>query len=365
MRKLGWALSVAILAAGTAAQAQVAGSITNIQSSAGTTFTVSGQATSTVGAGSGTAFVGNPPGPPGTSYNSFVTVGSSAITFESANSGSAANTSSFSQVSFDVTNNLDQAINFKSTITAAGLGFYLADTSGGCLYSCPQATGHTFNELLNGGAHVGFDFSVTGTTDSGTTTLYSLSGGLQMNRDGGLFLFDDLGNADTGPRSVLSNFGAATGNDFTGDISAASGIGYVWDATGISFDLGNNPFETITYKTSVFSNSNASCIANTTICLVAYSGFGDPVGRGGDVTAFASLANFAASLADGPSLTGPNGLITGITFTQTTLDTPTFGPDGVNFGGPGVPEPATWMTLILGFGLLGGTLRRRRTVAAI
>jgi hypothetical protein len=30
----------------------------------------------------------------------------------------------------------------------------------------------------------------------------------------------------------------------------------------------------------------------------------------------------------------------------------------------GIPEPATWMTLLLGFGLLGGVMRRRRPIAA-
>ncbi len=33
-------------------------------------------------------------------------------------------------------------------------------------------------------------------------------------------------------------------------------------------------------------------------------------------------------------------------------------------GTTGVPEPATWATTILGFGLLGSTLRRRRSVSA-
>jgi hypothetical protein len=363
------ALSVAVLAAGTVAHAQTGGgSITNIQHDAGTTYSVGDGATFPVGQGSGTAFANTATTPPGTSYNSFVTVAPSTITFESANAGSNANTNSFSQVSFDVTNNTGHAVNFNSTITAAGLGFYLADISGGCLYSCPQATGHTFNELGDGGANVGFNFSVTQSRPGfDNSLLYGLSGSLEIGRDGAtapLFLFDNLGNADVGPRSVLSNFGDATGNDFTGNIAAASGIGYVWDATDISFGIGADVNQTLTYSTSVFSNSGSSCIANTTICLVAYSGFGDPVGRGGDVTAFASLANFA-SFADGPSFNGPNGLITGITFGPTTLDTPTFGPNGVTFGGPGVPEPATWMTLILGFGLLGGTLRRRRTVAAI
>ena len=34
-------------------------------------------------------------------------------------------------------------------------------------------------------------------------------------------------------------------------------------------------------------------------------------------------------------------------------------PDGEP-GGGGVPEPAVWMSLVMGFGLLGAALRRRR-----
>jgi hypothetical protein len=30
---------------------------------------------------------------------------------------------------------------------------------------------------------------------------------------------------------------------------------------------------------------------------------------------------------------------------------------------PGVPEPATWAMMILGFGLLGGAIRRRKATA--
>jgi hypothetical protein len=369
MRKLGLALSVAVLAAGTVAHAQTAGGISNIGFSAGTTANVSGFDPLHFGPGAGVAN-GNI-SPSGVSYNSFVNVGDTAITFESANAGAKNSTTSFSTVSFDVTNNTLKPATFSSTITAAGLGFYLADTSGGCLYTgCAQAVGHTFDELGNGGAQVGFNFSITQTTDSGSTVLYSLAGSLEINRDGGLTLFDDLGGNGicsfdvcpiSGPRGLLSNFGDATGNDFTGNIAAASGIGYVWDATDISFGIGSAVNQTLTYTTSVFNNSSQDCIANTSICLVAYSGFGDPVGRGGDVTAFASLANFGAQVES----LGPNGLIGGITFGPTTFDIPTFNDGVVTFGSNGVPEPTTWTTLILGFGLLGATLRRRRTVAAI
>lgn len=36
----------------------------------------------------------------------------------------------------------------------------------------------------------------------------------------------------------------------------------------------------------------------------------------------------------------------------------------VAFGGPGVPEPASWAMMIAGFGLVGAALRRRNAVAA-
>jgi hypothetical protein len=358
------ALSVAVLAAGTVAHAQTAGGISNIVSSAGTDFTLPGLDTSHVGAGAGST----QGGPPGTSYNSFVNVGATQITFESANAGSTANASSFSSVSFDVTNNTLKPATFSSTITAAGLGFYLADTSGGCLYTgCAQAVGHTFSELGNGGASVGFNFSITQSVPGfDSSTLYSLNGSMQINRDGGLIFFDNLGSfgdptGGSGARSLL-NFGDATGNDYLGDIDAASGVSYVWDATDISFDIGSAVNQTLTYTTSVFSNSSQSCISGTSICLVAYSGFGDPVGRGGDVTAFASLANFGAQVESfGPN--GPNGLIGGIHFAPTVFDIPTFNNGEVTFAPNGVPEPSTWMSLIAGFGLLGAALRRRRVLA--
>lgn len=39
-------------------------------------------------------------------------------------------------------------------------------------------------------------------------------------------------------------------------------------------------------------------------------------------------------------------------------------PDGIDPGGDPIPEPASWAMLIAGFGLVGGSLRRRRSVAA-
>jgi hypothetical protein len=40
------------------------------------------------------------------------------------------------------------------------------------------------------------------------------------------------------------------------------------------------------------------------------------------------------------------------------------GPSGGGFGGPGaVPEPATWAIMLVGLGLAGAALRRRRAAA--
>ncbi|MBX3482577.1 PEPxxWA-CTERM sorting domain-containing protein [Phenylobacterium sp.] len=59
------------------------------------------------------------------------------------------------------------------------------------------------------------------------------------------------------------------------------------------------------------------------------------------------------------------GTFTSITFTDTSEGWHGF---TVGIGGiaqpPGVPEPATWAMMILGFGAAGSVLRRRRTVAA-
>jgi hypothetical protein len=374
MGKLGLALAFGVLAAGTVAHAQTGGgSISNIQHSASTTVILPGFDTFNFGPGAGVAATTETGGPPGTSYNSFVTVGDSAITFESSNAGQRANTSSTSSVSFDVTNNTHQAVNFNSTITAAGLGFYLADTSangGNCLYTgCPQATGHTFGELLGGQTTVGFNFSVTSTVPGGSdpALLYSLNGSMQLNSDG---LFRDLGTSAgptspaTGAASLL-NFGTTLGDDFNSQLGAraASAIGYAWDATDISFGIGAFANQTLTYSTTVFSNSNSSCIANTAICLVAYSGFGDPVGRGGDITDFLSLNNVSGLRGTITSFAGLGGLINGINFGPSTFNLPTFSDGGVNFQETGVPEPATWTMMIAGFGLLGAALRRRRVLA--
>ena len=370
MRRLGLALAFGVLAAGTVAHAQGAGGISNITKSASSSAGIPNGALSNYGYGAGTTG-----GPPGASFNSFVDVGSQAITFESANTTSAPNqyTQSSSQVSFKVTNNTSNPATFNSTITAAGLGFYLADTNpvtGPCLYTgCPQVPlgGANFASLPGGNnlAQVGFNFLVQSTAlnsdgaAGATTTLYSLNGSLGLGHDGApIFLSDGLGSIDGGgPRGRLNNFRTTLGDDYTGNASAATAVGFAWDATDISFGIGAGQFQILTYTTSVYSQATTDCFGSA--CLIAYSGFGDPVGAAGAVDAAVGSFQGRFGLFDplGPAR------IRGLKFGPTTLAIPTFDGHVGSFQTASVPEPATWTMLIAGFGLLGAALRRRRVLA--
>ena len=90
---------------------------------------------------------------------------------------------------------------------------------------------------------------------------------------------------------------------------------------------------------------------DTHAALVAFAGFGDPVGRGGglDETPQALSGDVGAFHADNPD---EDFIITGLNFRRTTVSV-----------APGIPEPSTWAVMITGFGLAGAALRRRRRVA--
>ena len=65
-------------------------------------------------------------------------------------------------------------------------------------------------------------------------------------------------------------------------------------------------------------------------------------------------------------LLGANGFATGGNLINATIDGMSGGAAyvpgaGPGPGGPGVPEPATWAMLIMGFGGVGAVMRRRRT----
>jgi hypothetical protein len=349
------ALTLGVLMAGTSAQAQSQPAVTASGAAGSTVYYYAfGDPGNPLGANAGSTF--NSDSGAGTDYNSYVDIGSEFVTFESSNtvSGPYVKTESYSTVVIGLHNTTGQDVHFESTITPAGLGFYLADTSAeGCLYSgCApiSSTGYNFGNLggtedLSLLAEVGFEFSISRLGALGQLeTLYSLSGTLGVNSDG---VIDGLGDAGDLPNYPPT--GARSLADFIEENYGSTNVGYTWGATPVGLDIGNALDQTLIYSTRVTSMSNGGCIFDTSICLVAYSGFGDPVGRGGGVL---SRATTAMSGADG------------VTFGPSTFEIPTFENGVLRFRAAGaVPEPATWLTMILGFGLLGTALRRRRALA--
>lgn len=352
MVRLSFAVACCALVVGTAAQAQV----TVADSAASTVFNDQ----TYLGEGHQTSFGQN------TSYSSLVTDNGKSVSFTSGNTvlGQFAGSTSFSDVTFRVTNNSDlaQVAQLSSEITAASMGFYVADGRGGAQgcgsnpAACSQvgslaaqglgpALHDTFNSFSVGGngtdgtlARASFDFNVR----SGDEQLLHLGGTMYLNSDG-VFVDEGLQSAF----GFLNATNESLGNANSGDVTS-------WGAKDIGpFALGlleGGAFADVTYNITVSSQVNVGCL-NDGACLVAFSAFGDPVGRGGGVSSVdsASFRAFAQSFGLGPQF------ITGLDFQDTPLTaTATFG---------SVPEPATWTMMIAGFGLLGAALRRRRVLA--
>lgn len=362
MRKVAWAVaSVVLLGAGSAAAQE----ISNIQYQAGSSYFngdgEGGTVETKLPAGVGQFPKSDVGGNFGATYDSFVTVGGDAITFESSNAttqGPFASFSSYSTVSFDVYT--DSTVNFHSEITPQGLGLYLADTSNGCLFtgSCVQVSDelHQFSDLtfpdyydttgLLGGVGFSFEILMDG------SSIYSLSGSVLMSRNIGCDGFCLLTNLDDpeGPGAQLDGFSMQT------DVNDLSAIAFGWGATPL--DLGPiSGFHSFEYRTSAFSFTNAACIDYGSVCLLGYSGFGDPIGRGGAIDA---LSAFDV----GAYTHGGDELINGVHFTPAKFRLG-FEDGNLVYQSAGVPEPGTWALTIMGFGILGAALRRRHIPAHI
>ncbi|MDB5452731.1 MAG: conserved repeat protein [Caulobacteraceae bacterium] len=100
-----------------------------------------------------------------------------------------------------------------------------------------------------------------------------------------------------------------------------------------------------------------------------YKGGAFAPASGGDATAY--LNQFTSIGLPGSSSGSRN--VSGLTFSDTWLIGAAANSDGndgfklfsVSFDAAAVPEPATWLSMIMGFGLIGVMMRRRRQMAAI
>jgi len=374
MARLALATVWCVLAAGTAAQAQV----TNVMGTSTTQVQLDSLFTS-MGNGPGIFSQGG-----GAAYYSSFSSGPSAISFESGNASlrgdNPVRSTSTSSVDITIKNSGSSSVNatMQSQITAAGLGLYLADTSpdiagacgGSSLFSgsggdpfggCGQTNGgQTFADLPisrgREGALAGAEFAFTVTV--GGATVYDFTGEetLSVNPATGQLAVNPL---------VLSDDSVLQGLTHIRPGMPGSADGYTWNASEVNIALGAlaaGASEDVVYTATVTTFSDVNCVtSDPSVCLVPYAAFGDPIGRGGGTTNVAprfGLGLDASPLADA---TGPISFVDD--WGPQTFQTPTFDfQDGVlSFNS--VPEPKTWMILILGFGLLGAALRRRRVLS--
>lgn len=355
MGRLGLlATTVALFFVATSAEAQV----TNVTGEGENAFTIPG-GTFPIPLSDGVLTFG---ATGGSSFQAVVDIGGEFISFENGNAvtGPFITTKSSSVVDITFLNSGSSAVTpvFNSTIIPAGLGFYLADRTDGCggnLYQgCPESqAGYTFSDLTNIAgtqptAFAGFEFSVV----AGGETLYTLNGSMQMVWDPALQQMVVTDTLDAA-RSALAGFTLATPD------GSGSAIGYAWDPTNILLDfktpMAAGESRTLSYITTVTSYTRANCIDSAT-CLVAYSGFGDPVGRGGGVAGF---ARSVSALAE-------DGGIDNVVFEPSVFRRPTFENGVLTFKlASAIPEPATWTTMIVGFGVMGAAVRMRRRSALL
>lgn len=295
----------------------------------------------------------------GSSFKSTSSVDSNGIFFANSNAsaGDAAFLDSYTVVDIAFRNDGPMAVrpSLESTIIPAGIGLYVGANCITAVVTCgPGGNGRfplrTFADF-GPGMQASFDFLVR----DGSTILYELKGSL------GWAL-----NATTGQAELVQDLDDAAASLLNFRLSSPVGsdtlFGFEWDATPIiiqypaGYLLAPGQTTVLTYETRVTTTAGSPCTSLLSgQCLVAYSSFGDPLGRGRGGPSL-SAARFFAINASGDD---PQPL----QFDTFRFALPTFEDGVLSYKADlvaAVPEPATWMSLILGFGLIGSMLRRQR-----
>lgn len=301
----------------------------------------------------------------GASYTSRSEVDGGEILFVNGNAtaGSYSSATSLTRLDVTYTNDGPDAVDtiLRSTLLPAGFGMFVAPgaCASGPVTSCFEAVGGPgfavlpYNGPRNFGplAFASFEFDIL----SDGRSLFSLTGSLALVYDQALgrnVIVTDIGDA----ANVLKGFSQVTPTD------SPTALAFVWDSTDIDLSLGTlgaGESRVLTYTTSTTTLTRS--FGADGCGLVAFSEFGDPIGRGGSIPPPALTARAAA--VDPCS----GGAANGLTLQRPSLfrfPVPTFEDGVLTVLASAVPEPATWSMMIIGFGLAGAGLRRRRTVPA-
>lgn len=288
--------------------------------------------------------------------------------------GAYVNVQTTTNVDITFTNDAANAVvpQLLSAITPAGLGIFVGSIGETCrpasVKTCTPTLGRatfadflpnptTDSSLISG---AGFNFQIL----SDGLAIYTLSGSLELRHDyqtNTNYFVRNLNDA----AAALTGFGKIISDE-------SQWLGFAWDETllPITFPgstlLAPGASRTLSYVTTTNIYSGVDCGRT---CVVGYSSFGDPVGRGAGITpSLAAVDGFGAASnnafafdADAQALQ----LFPNISFQTFRFNLPTYKNGVLTFlPQAGVPEPATWAMLIAGFGMVGAVARRRRPGSA-
>jgi hypothetical protein len=169
------------------------------------------------------------------------------------------------------------------------------------------------------------------------------------NIEGGLILFDSSATVrDTDGLSVDAAYAAGPAWDYAFDVVSDSVFALNYDVISRGTVGGQGR-----WRLSLLDDLGA------TQDFVFSPGIADPVGEvTGDLSVdLAKGRRYTISLSNDDQLTRPHASISDQSVFRWSVD-PAAG------GAPGVPEPASWALMILGFGASGAALRRRRAALA-
>lgn len=307
----------------------------------------------------------------GAGYAANVTSNGNSVFFSSgsmsAGSGNAA--LSVVGVSLDFANLGGQQINsVTSTIFQSTFGFYMAPfgnnppvCTGATLPTCQGAIGGAvdFASMVDGGSPL----FTSGLAGSSFLFEVLVNGQVERSIGGGLTLVDNGANPPTLVSysqidGVVGGLGALSGVLPGFELLQNDGYGliYGWDQSNftVNFDQPIVGSGSIGYRITTYSFGDSLTGNNeSSRSIIAFSCFADPVGRGST----SSIIPLINSLADPTCDDFREG---GDQKRNYVLNIGNIDENGnFSFTAPGaIPEPDTWAMLIMGFGLVGLSMRR-------